>query len=304
MTTFKITILGCSAAIPAHGRFLSAQALQVRERLYLIDCGEGTQMRMSDFNIRRSKINQIFISHLHGDHCFGLPGLLTSFSLMGRKEQLDIFSPAGLETGILSQLEMSGAMLSFPIQFHSVDTTKQKVIFEDEVVRVSSLPLKHRVPTTGFLFREKELPRNMIPEKIAELNIPCTAIPAIKKGADFKMPDGRLIPNALLTHDPPRPKSYAYCSDTAYHEPLAGMIRGVDMLYHETTFLDESAEDAKISMHSTALEAARIALLAGAGRLLTGHYSARYRDANVLVSEAQTIFPMTEVVYDGAVFEC
>jgi len=300
---FELTILGCNSAIPANGRFPSSQVLNIQEQLFLIDCGEGTQMRLGEFHIRRMKINQIFISHLHGDHVFGLIGLLTSYSLMNRKEPLDIFSPAGLEQIIDIQLEMSQTIPTYPINFHHIDTTKFQCIFENKILKVYSIPLIHRIPTCGFLFREKPFPRHIIPEKITGYQIPFSKIDAIKNGADFVLTDGNIIPNSELTTPSPTPRSFAYCSDTAYSEKIINHIRKVDLLFHETTFLDEKAEYAKMTKHTTAKQAAFLAKKANVGKLITGHYSTRYKKLTPILEEAQAVFSKTELGEDGKVFD-
>ena len=296
---FELTILGVNAATPAFGRHPSAQILQVQEKYYLVDCGEGTQMQMLNFGVKRSKINQIFISHLHGDHVYGLIGLLTSLGLNGRTAALEIFSPGGLKEMIDIQISYSGGGLPYPIQFHEVDTTQNTIIFEDQLVRVYSIPLQHRVPTNGFLFTEKERPRNIIGDKIKEYKIPYQVIPSIKSGADFTLPDGRVVPNEELTIAPPIPRSYAYCSDTRFTESIIPLIKGVDLLYHEATFCSDAKEQAEVSMHSTAQEAATIALKAGVGKLILGHFSSRYRDLSLFKEEAIKIFPESIIGEEG-----
>ena len=301
---FFLTLLGTGSALPQPDRFTTAQVLNVQEQLYLIDCGEGTQMRMSAYGVRRHKINQIFISHLHGDHFFGLPGLLTSYGLNDRKAPLDIFSPAGLEPMISALMLPPGAEdFPFPVRFHTIDTTRHQLIFEDPLIRVYSIPLQHRVPTSGFLFQEKERSRNIIPEKIEQYAIPYEKIPAIKQGADLVLPSGEIILNHALTLPPPAPRSYAFCSDTRYTEAIVPLIQGVDLLYHEATFLQQDLQNAIETMHSTAAEAAPIARAAGAGRLVIGHYSSRYKNTDELVAEAQSIFPNTLGSEDGMIIE-
>ncbi len=301
---FSITLLGTSSAVPQPGRFTSAQVLHAHERLYLIDCGEGTQMRMSDFQVRRSKIDQIFISHLHGDHFFGLIGLLTSYALYDRKEPIDIFSPSGLEEIVKAMsLPQGGGGFPFPLRFHIVDTAKHQLIFEDKILRVYSLPLAHRIPTSGYLFVEKERPRSIRPEKIKEYDIPYKKIPGIKQGADLELPGGQVIPNAELTTEPPTPRSYAYCSDTRFKKDIVPMIEGVDVLYHEATFMQSELQNAIETMHSTASEAAAIAKQAGARKLVLGHFSTRYKDIQPLLNEARAVFPDTLAGFDGMTVE-
>lgn len=299
---YEVTLLGVSAAMPAFDRHPSAQLLRIQEKYYLIDCGEGTQMQLRRYALKWSKINQIFISHLHGDHFFGLIGLLNSYGLAGRTAPLDIFGPDGLEKIIMIQLRYGGGNLPYPLRFHRVDCTFSSSIYEDQHVRVYSIPLGHRIPTSGFLFREKERPRNMIGETISTYQIPYSVIPEIKAGADFELPDGRIIPNANLTIDPPAPRSYAYCSDTQYTESIIPIIDRVDLLYHESTFCADLQEQAKITMHSTAFDAASIAKKAKVKKLLLGHYSSRYRDIGLFETEARTVFDESYLGEEGKTY--
>jgi ribonuclease Z len=298
-----LTILGCGAALPTKTRHPSAHILKVYDQVYLIDCGEGTQAQMERYGIKRSKIRQIFISHLHGDHVFGLIGLLTSYSLLGRTEPITLFSPAGLEEMIRVQLRVTQSHLSYALHFQVVDTEKSHLIFEDAKVTVHSIPLKHRVPTAGFLFREKELPRNILPEKITLYNIPFVAIKAIKNGSDFTLPSGEIIKNSDLTLAPPLSRSFAYCSDTIYYTPIVPLIENVDLLYHEATFCEDFAAQATISMHSTAKQAAHIAKAANVKTLVIGHYSPRYNEITQFLVEAGTIFDKTCLAEEGKAFE-
>jgi ribonuclease Z len=301
---FSITLLGTSSATPQPGRFTSAQVLNAQEKLYLIDCGEGAQMRMTEYQVRRSKISQIFISHLHGDHFYGLMGLLTSYALNDRKDPIDIFSPPGLQEIVrVMSLPQGGGAFPFPLHFHVVDTTKHQLIFEDHILGVYSIPLAHRIPTSGYLFIEKERPRTILSEKIELYDIPYQKIPGIKAGDDLQMPDGRVIPNAELTTDPPKPRSYAYCSDTRFKEDIVPIIQGVDLLYHEATFMQRELQNAMDTMHSTAAEAATIAQNAGAGQLILGHFSTRYREVEPLIAEARAVFPDTLGGEDGMTIE-
>lgn len=299
---FELTLLGTNSALPAFGRFPSSQALNIQENHYLIDCGEGAQIRMSEYGVRRSRIRQVFISHLHGDHVYGLAGFLSSLAMLGRQEPMEVFSPFGLEEAMRVLFKHTGG-LSYPLNFHVIDPERHQLIFEDGHVEVYSLPLLHRVPASGFLFKEKERPRNMRPDKIEAYNIHYRHIPAIKAGADFELADGARVPNEELTIPPPPPRSYAYCSDTAFNERLVSMIEGVNLLYHESTFCEDMREHAALTGHSTARQAATIAKLAGAGRLILGHYSSRYQDLGRFLKEAREVFPDTELGIDGKVFE-
>jgi ribonuclease Z len=299
---FQLTLLGVSGALPARGLFPSAQVLKIGSRAYLIDCGEGTQIQMQALGISPLHLHQIFISHLHGDHFYGLIGLLGSMALAGRHKPLDIFGPHALEEIIQVQLKHAGPA-PFPLRFQAVDPQRHQLIYENKTVEVYSLPLLHRSPAAGFLFREKPRLRKMRPEMIAAHEIPYQAIPAIKAGADYQAADGSLIPNAALTMDPPPPRSYAYCSDTAFNENLPALIKGVDLLYHEATFLDDREDLAAITGHSTARQAAVIAQRAGAGHLVLGHYSSRYAYFDLFLEQAREVFPHTSLGMDGAVFQ-
>ncbi len=299
---FELTILGCNAAIPAHNRHPSAQVLNIHDHLYLIDCGEGTQMRLSDFRIKMSRINQIFISHCHGDHFFGLIGLINSMSLAGRSEPLSVFSPLGLEKVIRCQLDLSGSVLSYPLEFIVLEVEKNEKVYENGYVEVWTVPLRHRIPTVGFLFREKQRLRNILSEKITEYEIPYASIPSIKKGENFKTKDGRIISNEELTLPPPSPRTYAYCSDTIYTESIIPCIMGVDLLFHEATFMHEQRKNARETYHSTTVQAARIAAAANAKKLVIGHYSSRYIDLQPLREEAAKVFPNTFLGLEGMTY--
>jgi ribonuclease Z len=296
---FEVTILGSNSAIPANGRFPTSQVLNVSEQLYLIDCGEGTQWRMQECNIKKNKINEIFISHLHGDHIFGLIGLLTSYSLARRTEPIKIYSPKGMEEIIEVQLRHISGALSFSLTFHELDTTRHQLIFEDNLIEVFTIPLKHRIPTCGFLFREKPHPLNINPAKIVAFKIPVEKIRAIKNGADLKLSNGEIIPNAELTYPPQEGRSFAFCSDTVYDESIVPFIKGIDLLYHEATFLHDLEHLAEETMHSTVKQAATIAQKAKVGQLIIGHYSSRYKDLAPLLDEAQKVFSNTVLGIEG-----
>ncbi len=300
---FQLTILGSNSAIPANDRFPSAQVLRVQKRKYLIDCGEGTQLRLSQNNIGKQKINQIFISHLHGDHVFGLIGLLTTMSLLKRTGPLQVFSPAGLQEMIEVQLNATQTILSYPLEFRVIDPTIFQPIFEDEVLTVFSIPLEHRVPCSGFLFREHPRLKKIRGAAIEKYNIPYPKIKSLKEGQDFTSEGGTLIPNDQLTLPPITPRSYAYCSDTIYLESIIPYIKGVDLLYHESTFLHERLEQAKYTKHSTCQEAATIAAKANVTKLLLGHYSSRYKDLSPLLEEARAVFPNTFLGLEGETHE-
>ncbi len=299
---FDLTILGSNGAIPAYDRFPSSQVLNYNGNIFMIDCGEGAQFRMNKFNIKRGRLDNIFISHLHGDHFFGLVALITSFNLNWREHPLNIYAPAGLEEIINLHFKHSKTQLRFELSFHHITNDKPVKIYEDNVLTVETIILRHRLPTTGFLFKEKTNLRKIIADKITEYNIPHQTIIEIKKGADFIDAAGNKIANAELTLEPPNPRSYAYCSDTIYTESVAEQIKGVGTLYHEATFIEEHAERATETFHSTAKQAAQIAKLAGAGKLLIGHFSARYENLDTLLNEAREVFANTELAEEGLTF--
>jgi ribonuclease Z len=298
-----LTILGSSSALPTSERYPSAHVLNVHERMFLIDCGEGTQMQLRKNRIRLSKINNIFISHLHGDHIFGLYGLLSTMSLMGRKSPLRLHAPSNYHKILLSHLLDFDIHLNYEIDFIPLAGNDPVVIMDDKHVTVTAFPLIHRVPSFGFLFMEKRLERNIIKECIVKYNIPPVRIPSIKKGADYITPEGIVIKNEDITISPPEPLSYAYCSDTKYFRRLSSFVKGVTLLFHEATF-DKSMDDlAQITGHSTTLDAARTALEAEAGSLVIGHFSARYKNVSALVEEAKTIFSNTYPAVDGRSYD-
>lgn len=302
---FEVTILGCSAAFPANGLFTTAQVLNIDDQYFLIDCGEGTQIRLREYHIKYGKINHIFISHVHGDHILGLPGLLGSLGLLGRKEALHIYCPEGVKEFVEAFIQYSNVRkMEYQLHFHVHQSEEATVILETKTLTVTTIPLRHDAPTAGFLFKEKERPRNMIKEKIAEYDIPFQQIPIIKSGADFQLPSGKIIPNAELTKAALRPRAYAFCSDTAYNEAMLPLIQNVNLLYHESTFGDEKLEDlAERNIHSTARQAATIAQKATVKKLIIGHFSPRYKDLNVLLQQAKAVFSNTELAIDGRTFK-
>lgn len=299
----KLTILGSSSALPTSGRYPSAHVLSAHERLFLIDCGEGTQMQLRKTRIRFAKINHIFISHLHGDHVFGLYGLLSTFSLMGRKIPIHLYAPENYDKILKSHLSDFDINLSYEIDFIPLSAKDPVKILDDKYLTVTSFPLRHRVPAYGFLFQEKQSERNIIKECIDKYKIPMVRIPAIKKGEDFITSEGNVIKNEDITLPPPGPLSYAYCSDTKYFKRLASFVKGVSLLYHEATF-DKTKDDlAEMTGHSTTFDAAKTALDANVGTLIIGHFSARYKEIEPLVDEARTIFPETYPAIDGKSYE-
>jgi len=300
--TFSVTVLGSGAATPTSGRYPTAQALQIDECVFLIDCAEGAQMRLRRYKIKYRQIRTIFISHLHGDHVFGLPGLLSTLSMLDRTEPLDIFGPPYMEDWLAGQLKYF-TPLGFPLIFHTLTGKEPELIYEDKRMTVTCFPLNHRIPTWGYLFREKAGLLNIRKDMIDFYNIPLCNIPAIKAGADFLTDEGMTVPNERLTLPPKASRSYAYCADTMYMEQLPQMISNVDLLYHEATYGNEGKKRAKETFHSTAEEAAKIAYTANVGKLVIGHFSARYKDIIPLLEEARSIFPNTEAAEDGMVFE-
>lgn len=300
--SLRLTILGTSSALPTSERYPTAHVLNVHERLFLIDCGEGTQMQMRRYHIKFGKLNHIFISHLHGDHFFGLYPLLSTYSLMGRKTPLNIYAPAGFEDLIERHLNDFDINLAYELILHPLTGRTPKLILSDRVVDVYSFPLKHRIRTYGFLFREEKADRNIIKEKIAEYSLSIAEIGRLKKGKDIVRDDGQVITCDEVTRKPPEPASYAFCSDTGYFPKLAGFVSGVTLLYHEATFDNENDALALQTGHSTARRAATVARDAGAGKLLLGHFSARYKSISVLEDEARAVFPDTEAARDGMTY--
>jgi ribonuclease Z len=298
----QVTILGSNAAVPAYGRFMTAQLLNFNENLFLIDCAEGTQIRLQQLKIKSAKINHIFISHLHGDHIFGLPGLILSLSLNNRSNPLYIYSPPGLKKIIDCFLEISSSHLSYEVFFIETNTEIYEMIYEDEFITVHTIPLVHRIPVQGFLFKEKKHQRKIIKEKIAEFNIPITELSAIKKGADWISQSGETILNHVLTTDPPPQRSYAFCTDTEFKINICPYLEHVSLLYHEATYDNTLKDLAKITGHSTSGQAAEIALQSKANKLLIGHFSSRYSDLNILLGEARKTFENTFLALDGTVF--
>jgi len=299
---FSVTILGCNSAIPSTERNQTSQLLNIQDKLFLLDCGEGTQLQLRKYHLKLQRIQHIFISHLHGDHYFGLIGLISTMHLLGRKEELHIYAHAELEEIINIQLKYSNSRLAFPLIFHYLQNEKSKIIFENKKLIVSSFPLYHSIPTCGFLFKEKKKEKNIKKEMIQKINIPFNVLDKIKKGEDFIDEKGNSYKNELLTIDSPTPRAYAYCSDTAYFEPILDTIKGVDLLYHEATFMQDKSDAAKEKLHSTTTEAATIAQKAEVKKLLIGHFSARYDDLNPLLEEAKNIFPETFLAEDGQTF--
>ncbi len=299
---FEVTILGSSSATPIFNRNPSAQALNINDHIYLVDCGEGTQQQMLRFDVKASRIDHIFISHLHGDHYLGLVGLLSSMHLNGRTKTLKLFGPPELMEIINIQLKYSDTTLQYAIDFTETHGERAEIILDNQDITVETIPLDHRIPCTGFLFKGKKRLRKIIKERIAELNIPVEYYASIKKGSDYVSPDGKLYKNADITLNPEEPKIYAYCSDTLYNENYFAQISNADLLYHESTFLNNMLERAQSTYHTTAWQAGDVALKTNAKRLLIGHFSARYKTLNELLEEAQSVFPETELAVEGRTF--
>ncbi|SDH52292.1 ribonuclease Z [Flavobacterium omnivorum] len=299
----KLTILGCYAATPRTFTNPTSQILEIKNRLFLIDCGEGTQVQLRKNKIRFSKINHIFISHLHGDHFFGLVGLVSTFSLLNRTTDLHIYGPKGIKEIIKLQLRLSNSWTNYGLFFHELESLESEILFEDEKVLVQTIPLKHRVYTNGFLFQEKIGYRKLNLDAVQNYEIDSCYYQKIKNGKDITLQDGRVIENDKLTFDPIPTKSYAFCSDTVYHEAIIPIIANSTVLYHESTFLQSEENLAKKTLHCTAKEAATIALKADVGQLILGHYSTRYEKIELFKDEAETVFSEVLLADDGKRFE-
>lgn len=300
---FDVTILGSNSAIFNHGRHPTSQIVNINNIHFLVDCGEGTQERLHENKIKWFKIDYILISHLHGDHYFGLIGLLTTFNLLKRSTALTIYGPKELKKIIDLQLKISNTQLNFKLKFVFTKDDKKQLIIDIPECMVYSLPLKHKLPTTGFLFEEKTDPRQLNLDKIKKYSIAKTDFKFLKLGLDIKDKDGKIIKNSIVTIKGRSPRSYAFCSDTMHHLPLVKSIKNVDVLYHEATFLQEEVKRATETQHSTALQAARIAKKANAKKLLLGHFSSRYINLSDLEDEAKTVFGNVELAIEGKVFK-
>lgn len=295
----KLTILGCHSATPRWDANPTAQVLEVKGHLFLIDCGEGTQVQLRRFKVKFARIKHIFISHLHGDHFFGLIGLISTFRLLGREADLHIYGPKGIKDAILLQLKLGKSYTNYSLYFHELDSAQPQQIFEDDKVTVTTIPLKHRVYTNGFLFKEKIGERGLNVEKAEALDIDMSYYRKIKQGFDVPNKAGALVANQLITLDPPIPKSYAYCSDTAYYPDIIPQITNATALYHESTFLHERKDLADKTLHATAKEAGTIAQQAQVGTLILGHFSGRYGDHQVFKQEAEKEFTPVILAKDG-----
>lgn len=303
MEPFRVHILGCGSALPTLQHNASSQIVELREKLFMIDCGEGTQIQLRRSRIHFSKIIAVFISHLHGDHCFGLPGMISTFGMTGRTAPLHIYAPAAFEPILDQTLSFFCQGLEFKVVFHAVDTTQNKVVYEDRSLTVETIPLQHRIDCCGFLFREKPILPHIRRDMIDFYKIPISQINNIKAGADWVTAEGEVIANSRLTTPAEPARSYAYCSDTRYIKTLHELVKGVSTLYHESTYSAEDAERARLYWHSTSQDAAKVARDASVGKLLLGHFSARYNNESQLLEEAKEIFPNSYLTREGATFD-
>ncbi|CAM4309769.1 ribonuclease Z [Gillisia hiemivivida] len=298
----KLTILGCYAATPRTFTNPTSQVLEINNHLFLIDCGEGTQVELRRNKIKFSRIKHIFISHLHGDHCFGLVGLISTFRLLNRETELHVYGPKGIKEIITLQLKLSKSWTNYPLFFHELNSKEPELLFEDEKVTVETIPLNHRIYTNGFLFKEKPGPRKLLINEIMKYNIDVSLYQSVKMGKDVESNDGEIIPNHLVTGPPEKPMSYAFCSDTAYYPEIIAQILNTTVLYHESTFLEANKELAAPTKHSTAIQAAQIAKDAKVEKLILGHFSTRYPSIQLFKEEALTTFPNVELADDGKIF--
>jgi len=286
----KLTILGCHSATPRENKHTTSQLLEVGGNLFLIDCGEGTQIQLRKSKVKFSRIQHIFISHLHGDHFYGLIGLISTFRLLGRTAMLHIYGPKGIKEIITLQLKLAKSWTDYPLHFHELEQDSSQVVFEDETVRVETLPLDHRIYTNGFLFTTQASKRKMNVDAIKDFDLLPFHFKQLQQGADITLEDGRILENEVYTLPPSKSKKYAYCSDTAYFEPLVPGIKEVDLLYHEATFLEKNSDLAANTKHSTAKQAAQIAKMANVKQLMLGHFSNRYPNKEDFITEASDTF--------------
>ena len=293
MEKFELHILGCGSALPTTRHFATSQVVNLRDKLFMIDCGEGAQMQLRKSRLKFSRLNHIFISHLHGDHCFGLMGLISTYGLLGRTAELHIHSPKGLEELLTPMLNFFCHTLAYKVIFHEFDTRQTSVVYEDRSMTVTTIPLQHRIPCCGFLFAEKARPNHIIRDMVDFYKVPVYELNRIKNGSDYVTPEGEVIANTRLTRPSDPPRKYAYCSDTIFRPEIVEQLSGVDLLFHEATFAESELARAKETYHTTAAQAARIALEAGVRQLVIGHFSARYEDESILLKEASAVFPNT-----------
>lgn len=303
MEKFEVHILGCGSALPTTRHLATSQVINIREKLFMIDCGEGAQVQLRKSRLKFSRLNHIFISHLHGDHCFGLMGLISTFGMLERTANLHIHCHADLQRILEPQIEFFYKGMPYNVVFELFNPGEQAVIYDDRSVSVETIPLRHRVPCCGFLFREKPTPNHIRRDMIDFYQIPTYLINRIKNGEDYVLEDGTVIPNARLTIPSDPPRSYAYCSDTCYLPRICEQIKGCDLLFHEATFADADAKRAKETFHTTAPQAAEIAKMAQVKKLVIGHYSARYEDESILLKEASEVFPQTILAQENLKIE-
>lgn len=303
MEKFEVHILGCGSALPTTRHLATSQVINIREKLFMIDCGEGAQVQLRKSRLKFSRLNHIFISHLHGDHCFGLMGLISTFGMLERTANLHIHCHADLQRILEPQIEFFCKGMPYNVVFELFNPGEQTVIYDDRSVSVETIPLRHRVPCCGFLFREKPTPNHIRRDMIDFYQIPTYLINRIKNGEDYVLEDGTVIPNARLTIPSDPPRSYAYCSDTCYLPRICEQIKGCDLLFHEATFADADAKRAKETFHTTAPQAAEIAKAAQVKKLIIGHYSARYEDESILLKEASEVFPQTILAQENLKIE-
>ena len=301
MAEFNINILGCGSALPTTRHLATSQIVDLRDKLYMIDCGEGTQVQMRRMRVRFGRLAHIFISHLHGDHCFGLPGLISTLGMLGRTGELVVHGPKEVESYLRPVMDLFCRGMEFEVRFNPVDTRSHSLVMEDRSLSVYSIPLKHRIPTCGYLFAEKPKEAHIIREMTDFYQVPVRCMKDIKQGQDYVTPEGEVVPNSRLTRPAAPPKRYAFCSDTAYNRSIIPIIEGADLLYHEATFAECDLARAKETFHSTARQAAEIARDAHVKRLVIGHYSARYEDLSELHREAEAVFPGTILGNEGTV---
>ncbi|RRD02943.1 ribonuclease Z [Prevotella sp. OH937_COT-195] len=303
MTPFKVYILGCGSALPTPRHYASSQIVELRGKKFMVDCGEGTQMQLRRLRIGFNSIRAVFISHIHGDHCFGLIGMISTFGLQGRTAALHVYAPEELGQMLSSQLKLFCTHLDYEVLFHGVNPFVQNTVYEDNSLSVETIPLEHRIPCCGYLFREKPTLPHIRRDMIDYLNIPISQINNIKSGADWVCEDGTVVPNKRLVSPSDPTRSYAYCSDTRYIPTLHERLKGTDLLYHESTYGDDNAKMAETYYHSTARQAALVARDAGVKRLLLGHYSSRYENEEILLEQAKEVFPETFLTNEKAIFD-
>ena len=303
MEKFDVHILGCGSALPTTRHLATSQVINIREKLFMIDCGEGTQVQLRRSRLKFSRLNHIFISHLHGDHCFGLIGLISTFGMLERTADLHIYAHSELQRLLEPQLEFFCKGMTYQVIFHPINPGERQVIYEDRSVSVETVPLRHRLPTCGFVFREKPTPNHIRRDMIDFYEIPIWMMNRIKNGEDYVQEDGTVIPNERLTFPSDPPRTYAYCSDTAYLPRIIEQIQGANLLFHEATFAEADKARAKVTQHSTASQAADIAKQAQVKKLIIGHYSARYENEETLLAEAQSVFPNTVLAQENLMIE-